>query len=404
MHNRSEFKGTDVLLVFVVLLVLGLLSSVASAATNLPPVCPNASAEGQTIGSCPYTVQRFDLAGADSLVRSCASVDCDPLTRRWKRFSNVTPTEFVEVCTVDKAVGEIIGGGTCQGEGFLNTWGAMAMVAPAQVAQAGEPESIELSGTFDVTPTEGISPLDVTVTWSVPDADSCEASGAWSGERAASGTEIVTLTDDATLTLNCAGTIEGSGQITSADLSWTPPTQNTDGSALTDLAGYRVFYGASPSVLVQTIQLDNPGLVAYTVENLTPGTWYFAIRAFNEDGIESALSNVASKTIGEGTANQQGTFFATRAVDVSKQPQAPVLTVLEPVAGITQVPVFAVTSSGNRSTAIAGFVAAGTACIGERVFGYRGFGYHLVPREAVTWWDTEPKDVAAPCFDARQKQ
>ena len=31
-----------------------------------------------------------------------------------------------------------------------------------------------------------------------------------------------------------------------AALSWTRPTQNTDGKALNDLAGYRVYFGTSP--------------------------------------------------------------------------------------------------------------------------------------------------------------
>ena len=43
----------------------------------------------------------------------------------------------------------------------------------------------------------------------------------------------------------------------SAVVDLTPPTQNTDGSALTDLAGMRVYYGTSASSLTQV--LDLPG-------------------------------------------------------------------------------------------------------------------------------------------------
>ena len=53
-------------------------------------------------------------------------------------------------------------------------------------------------------------------------------------------------------------------------LSWTPPTQNTDGSVLTNLSGYRIHYGTSPSALNQTITLNNAGLTAYMVQNLSP--------------------------------------------------------------------------------------------------------------------------------------
>lgn len=83
----------------------------------------------------------------------------------------------------------------------------------------------------------------------------------------------------------------------SATVSWMPPTQNTDGSALTNLAGYRIVYGTSSSKLDQTVQISNPGVSTYVVENLSPGTWYFAVKAYASNGVESDLSNLASKTI-----------------------------------------------------------------------------------------------------------
>jgi Putative Ig domain./Fibronectin type III domain. len=86
-------------------------------------------------------------------------------------------------------------------------------------------------------------------------------------------------------------------QIGAASLSWEPPTTNTDGSTLTNLAGYRIVYGASPSQLTQTIQLANAGLSAFVVENLAPGTYYFAVRAYTSKGAESADSNVMPKVV-----------------------------------------------------------------------------------------------------------
>ncbi|HEX2494029.1 MAG TPA: putative Ig domain-containing protein [Steroidobacter sp.] len=83
----------------------------------------------------------------------------------------------------------------------------------------------------------------------------------------------------------------------SATLSWTPPTQNTDGSALTNLAGFRIAYGTSPSALNQSIQIANPSVTSYVVSGLSSGVWYFAVRAYASTGVESALSNAASKTI-----------------------------------------------------------------------------------------------------------
>jgi hypothetical protein len=82
-----------------------------------------------------------------------------------------------------------------------------------------------------------------------------------------------------------------------ATLSWTPPTQNSDGSALTNLAGYHVLFGQSEDALDQMIELDNPSLSTYVVDNLTSGTWYFAVLSMNATGVASRLSNVTSKTI-----------------------------------------------------------------------------------------------------------
>lgn len=83
----------------------------------------------------------------------------------------------------------------------------------------------------------------------------------------------------------------------SATLNWTPPTQNTDGTSLTDLAGYRIRYGTSSSNLDKSVELANPGLTSYVIENLTPGTWYFSIRVYTKSGTESSPTNVASKTV-----------------------------------------------------------------------------------------------------------
>jgi hypothetical protein len=83
-----------------------------------------------------------------------------------------------------------------------------------------------------------------------------------------------------------------------ATLSWTAPDQNTDGSALTNLAGYRIYYGTSENDLDQMINISNVGITAYVVDDLTAGTYYFSIRAYTSAGTESSLSNVVSDTIG----------------------------------------------------------------------------------------------------------
>lgn len=83
----------------------------------------------------------------------------------------------------------------------------------------------------------------------------------------------------------------------SASLTWTPPMQNTDGSSLTNLAGYTIYYGTNPASLGSKVLITNPGVTAYLLGNLSGGTYYFGVTANAAGGAESALSNIGSKTI-----------------------------------------------------------------------------------------------------------
>jgi hypothetical protein len=80
-------------------------------------------------------------------------------------------------------------------------------------------------------------------------------------------------------------------------LSWTPPTEREDGSTLVDLAGYRIYYGKDENSLTHVINISEKGLTEHLVENLDPGTWYFAVTAYDSKGLESDKSNRTSKTI-----------------------------------------------------------------------------------------------------------
>lgn len=89
-----------------------------------------------------------------------------------------------------------------------------------------------------------------------------------------------------------------SPSVNAATLTWVAPTENVDGSALTDLAGFRIVYGNSPDALTQVVQISNPSISTYILENLPAGTHYFAVKAYNASGAESANSQIASKVIG----------------------------------------------------------------------------------------------------------
>ena len=66
---------------------------------------------------------------------------------------------------------------------------------------------------------------------------------------------------------------------------------------MSNLAGYKIYYGTSSSSLSKTVQISNPGVSSYVIDNLSPATYYFAVKAYNTAGVESQLSNTASKTI-----------------------------------------------------------------------------------------------------------
>lgn len=83
----------------------------------------------------------------------------------------------------------------------------------------------------------------------------------------------------------------------SATVFWTSPTMNTNGTALTDLAGYYIHYGNSPTSLNQEVNVPSAGAVSFTVSGLTAGTWYFSVSAYTNTGTQSSDSAVGSKTI-----------------------------------------------------------------------------------------------------------
>lgn len=101
-------------------------------------------------------------------------------------------------------------------------------------------------------------------------------------------------TQAATPAFSIAVTESGNG---SATLSWAAPTENTNGTPLTDLAGYWINFGTSAGDLSQKVQIDNPGILTYVISNLSPGTWYFSITSYTADNVQSPPSAIASYTV-----------------------------------------------------------------------------------------------------------
>lgn len=244
------------------------------------------------------------------------------------------------------------------------------------------------------TPASGISPQDVTLTWSTSGFPtgatvSCVASGGWTGTKAASGTAVIAgVLASATYTLNCSG---GTEPVT---LTWTPPTTNTDGTPLTNLARYTLYHGTSATLTggsVATVQVNAPAST-YTLTGLPPGLRYFALTADNSNGVSSVLSEIKSKTVLGISAS------ASASVTISPRPNPPTNVTVGVVTGMNVSPVLNVTSAGKLGTALKGFAAAGTACSGPKLGTYRGNDFYEIDRSDVQWWGVSAtKRVAAAC-------
>ena len=173
---------------------------------------------------------------------------------------------------------------------------------------SGQPApSVNVGSTYSFTPTATDSagkPLTFSIqnqpSWASFNTSTGQLSGTPSSAYAGTYSNIVIATSDGTAQAALPAFTITVNQLSTgtATVNWTPPLYNTDGSTLTDLAGYKIYYGTASNSLTQSIQVSNVGTASYTVSNLLNGTtWYFAVTAYNSSGAESALSTVTSKAI-----------------------------------------------------------------------------------------------------------
>lgn len=85
----------------------------------------------------------------------------------------------------------------------------------------------------------------------------------------------------------------------SVTLSWNPPTRNSDGSSLDNLAGYTLHYGTASQDYTGSIEITSPAKTSYVLSdsNFPPGKYYFAISAYNSEQVSSSLSSEVSVTV-----------------------------------------------------------------------------------------------------------
>jgi hypothetical protein len=127
------------------------------------------------------------------------------------------------------------------------------------------------------------------------------STGTLTGTPTAKGTfanVIVSVSDGKVTTSLPAFSIAVAQAVTgNASLSWKAPTEDENGDALGDLAGYRVVYGTSPDKMTQSLNVPGASLTSVSIEDLSSGTYYFAVKAYTKSGVESSLSDVVYKQI-----------------------------------------------------------------------------------------------------------
>lgn len=165
-------------------------------------------------------------------------------------------------------------------------------VTPANTTIAtGATQQFTATGTYSDNSTQTLT---ASVTWGSSNTGVATVSNA-SGSNGL-GTAVTT---GSTTISAASGSISGSALLSvvdrSATLSWDAPTTNTDGTALTDLKGYKLYYGSASGSYGASIDVRN--VTSYTINNLAPGTYYFAVTAYNTAGTESGYSNEAGKVI-----------------------------------------------------------------------------------------------------------
>jgi len=170
--------------------------------------------------------------------------------------------------------------------------------SPAKSVVAGHAYAFEPKATVEAGKKATFSITDKP-TWASFSATTGELSGTPAAANVGTDSNITIAVSDGTTTVALpkfaiAITEVGSK---SATLSWKPPTVNSNGSALTNLAGYRIYYGTSATALTHSITINSVGVTTDVVTDLSPGTYYFALMAFNAAGIESKLSNVVKASL-----------------------------------------------------------------------------------------------------------
>lgn len=295
------------------LLALVLLPQMASAATNRAPTISGTPATTATVGQTYTFTPKASDADGDTLYFGSFSLPSWATIDRATGTLKGVPTSAGTFSNIDIHVWD--GKKTVYLPKFTITVKAASSSGSTNTAPTltGTPAtSVTLGNTYSFKPTAKDADGN-TLGFAIQNRPSWASfsttTGELSGKPTATGTfsNIVISVSDGKATTKLPAfsiavkaatstptTTNPKGGVT---LSWTPPTANADGSSLGNLSGYRIYYGTSSGMLIKTIQVDNPSLSSYVIENLPANTYYFGVRAITSKGTESPLSNVMSAKV-----------------------------------------------------------------------------------------------------------
>ena len=167
---------------------------------------------------------------------------------------------------------------------------ALLLISASAVAQqaaptvSADPKGVNVTVDLTGSPLTGTCPYNINLSWTAVNASVCNKTGAWAGSGSASGSESQQVNGSVTYTLTCSSDTE------SKTLSWTNPTQNTDGTNAV-LTGSKVYHAnsaanieANPPVVL------TPAKVTYVVAGLPAGPRVFGVKATGTGGLDSAIS------------------------------------------------------------------------------------------------------------------
>jgi hypothetical protein len=156
---------------------------------------------------------------------------------------------------------------------------------------------------FSVADSQVISGATTTLSWSSTDADSCSGSGGWSGTKPTSGSaSTAAIQANTTFSLSCSSSAGTAIQMVSVSvlgsisISWLAPIENVDGSVLTDLVGYRIYYGTQARNYADMIEVADPNATSHAF-SAGSGDYFVTMTALDADSNESAFANEILRTV-----------------------------------------------------------------------------------------------------------